>query len=397
MKSAYFQCVGGASGDMVLGAAVDVGVRISDISQALDKLNVKGFSLSAEPGLRGGLGGTIVNVELSDEGKRARRFSDFMEIVQSSGLSDNTIRKSCDIFKRLQEAELQVHGAKDDDPKLHELGELDTLVDVVGSVVALELLEVSQVYSSPMPSGTGVIQTVHGMVPATAPATAALFAISGAPITMPPNGVSETGEMVTPTGAAILTTLATFEQPSMNINCIGYGLGSRNPQQYPNALGLWIGDNTNDNQTNNLSVIETNIDDMSGEILGYVQEKLFLLGARDVWFTPIQMKKNRPGTMLSAIVSSVIESQAIKLILTETTTLGVRTRPLVRYEAERDIVYVKSTIGRVPVKVKRFEGRNILASPEYDACRIIALERNMPIQEVYRIVQREADDQLLKI
>jgi len=196
MKSAYFQCVGGASGDMVLGAAVDVGVRISDISQALDKLNVKGFSLSAEPGLRGGLGGTIVNVELSDEGKRARRFSDFMEIVQSSGLSDNTIRKSCDIFKRLQEAELQVHGAKDDDPKLHELGELDTLVDVVGSVVALELLEVSQVYSSPMPSGTGVIQTVHGMVPATAPATAALFAISGAPITMPPNGVSETGEMV---------------------------------------------------------------------------------------------------------------------------------------------------------------------------------------------------------
>jgi uncharacterized protein (DUF111 family) len=201
--------------------------------------------------------------------------------------------------------------------------------------------------------------------------------------------------MVTPTGAAIITTLATFRQPAMNLENIGYGLGSREARDYPNALALWIGEETGVAYSNEMVLIETNVDDMTGELLGYAQELLFEAGAKDVWFTPIQMKKNRPATMLSAIVPQDLEAPAIQILMRETTTLGVRVRPLARYEAEREQTTVITPLGEVSVKIKRLDGVAIAASPEYEDCRQIAQDKGMPLQEVYRIVKHEAEAQLL--
>ena len=192
-----------------------------------------------------------------------------------------------------------------------------------------------------------------------------------------------------------LVILALSRQPVMNMERVAYGLGLRESRDYPNALGLWLGEEIGAGYVTNLSVLETNVDDMSGELLGYVQERLFELGARDVWFTPIQMKKNRPATMISVIVPVELEPTAIATLLRETSTLGVRVRSLSRYEAEREIVEVETTFGPVPVKVKRMDGTTVGVAPEYEACRAIALEKGLALQEVYRLVQREAGDQLL--
>ena len=380
---------------MILGAVVDAGVSLDDLKESLTKMDADGYELTERRAQRGGLPGTQVNVELDDSGRQRRRWQDFVQIVEESSLSETVIQRSCAVFHRLAEAEAMVHHTKPDQTQLHELGEIDTLVDVVGGIVGLDMLGIDRLYSSPFPSGSGVIKTEHGMLPVPSPATAALFAMARVPVVPPPGNAQDTGEMVTPTGAAILTTLATFNQPSLNVEKVGYGLGSRESKYYPNALALWLGEETGATYNTDLSLVETNLDDMTGEMLGYAQERLFELGARDVWFTPIQMKKNRPGSMLSVIVSSDLESQAINLIMRETSTLGVRVRPLARYEAEREITSVDTTFGRVRVKVKRLEGKNVAASPEYEDAKRIALERQEPLQDVYKAMQREAEEQLL--
>ena len=395
LRSAYFNCIGGASGDMVLGALIDCGVSIDRLREELDKLDVTGFSLSVEPGKRGAVAGTRVWVDLDDSGRRPRLWPEFIELVEKSKLQERAVERARAIFRRLAGAESKVHGTSPEETRLHELGELDTLVDVVGAVAGLDLLGVESLYSSPLPSGSGVVTSAHGVLPVPSPATAALFAMARAPVTPPPGGASDAGEMVTPTGAAILTTLATFRQPSMSVERVGYGLGSRESPHYANALALWVGEETDATRVTDLALIETNVDDMSGELLAYAQERLFALGARDVWFTPIQMKKNRPGTMISAIVPSDLESSAIALVMKETSTLGVRVRPLARYEAEREGVEVETSLGRIEVKVKRLDGKSVGVSPEFEACRRVALERGMALQEVYRIVQREAEERLL--
>ena len=396
MKSAYFHCVGGASGDMILGAVIDAGVPIGELSEALDKLNVKGFSLSCQPGQRGGVNGTSVSVDQDERARRPRNFNDFIKIVEQSSLSAKVRGRACAVFRRLAEAEAAVHRTTLDQVHAHELGEVDTLVDVVGSIVGLELLGIERLYSSPFPSGSGVIESAHGLLPVPAPATAALFAMAKAPVVPPPGGSTDAGEMVTPTGAAVLTTLAVFRQPTMTVERVGYGLGSRESRYYPNALAVWIGEEVGAVYTTGLTTLETNVDDMSAELLGYVQERLLELGALDVWFTPIQMKKSRPATMVSAIVPSELESQAVALLMRETSTLGIRVLPVSRYEAEREIVEVNTSLGRIAVKVKQSDGRNVGVSPEYEECRRVALERGLPLQEVYRIVQRRAEDELLE-
>ena len=381
---------------MILGAIVDAGVPFEDLNEQLDALNVDGYTLSAQPGQRGGVKGTLLSVELDEQGKRRHTLQRFTEIVDESGLHPSAKERAGTIFHRLAEAEAMVHRTSVEEVHLHELGTLDTLIDVVGSVVGLDLLGVDRLYSSPLPSGSGVFESAHGPLPAPAPATSALFAMARAPVVPPPGNAQDAGEMVTPTGAAILTTLATFRQPAMNLDRVGYGLGKRESLRYPNALALWLGEESGASYSTNLTLIETNVDDMSGEVLGYVQERLFELGARDVWFTPIQMKKNRPGTMLSAILPADLEPAAVSLVLTETSTLGVRVRPLARYEAERETVEVSTSLGRLPVKLKRIEGKTVGAAPEYEECRRVAMERGIPLQEVYRIVQREAEAELLE-
>ncbi|MCY3638985.1 MAG: LarC family nickel insertion protein, partial [Chloroflexi bacterium] len=261
-------------------------------------------------------------------------------------------------------------------------------------VAGLEMLGVDKVYCSAFPSGSGVVRSAHGLLPVPAPATAAIFQIANAPVAAPPNNAHNTGEMVTPTGAAILTTIATFEHPRLNVSRIGYGLGTRDSQQYPNALALWLGSEQTAKYSTGVKIIETNIDDMSGEMLGYVQERLFEMGARDVWFTPIQMKKNRPATMLSVIVSADKEADAVEVLMRQTSTLGVRVRPLERIEAEREVVSIDTSVGNVAVKIKRLNGAIVSVAPEYEDARVCALQLDLPLQEVFSRIQREAESQL---
>ena len=380
---------------MALGAIVDAGVPLSDLEREVRKIGVGGFSLTARRTRRGGVTGTLVSVDLDEDSPRGLGWQDFAGMIDGSSLEPAVARRSRNVLRRLAEAEAAVHGTTIDDTRLHELGSLDTIVDVVGSVAGLELLQVERVYCSALPSGLGIVKSEHGPLPVPAPATAALMAMASAPVTPPPNGAVDAGEMVTPTGAAILTSLATFRQPSLTLERVGYGLGSRESTQYPNVLALWLGEETGMAYTNDNTLIETNVDDMGGNLMGYLYERLFEMGARDVWFTPIQMKKNRPGTMISAIVPSELESRAVDLIMRESSTLGVRVRPLARYEAERAVVEVDTSLGRVEVKVKRIGGRDVSVAPEYESCRRIALEKGLPLKDVYGVVQREADQALL--
>ena len=380
---------------MVLGAVVDAGVPVADLDREVRKIGVGGFSLTARRARRGGVTGTLVSVELDDDSPRGLGWNDFTRMIDGSSLDAAVAARSRGVLRRLAEAEAAAHGTSIDDTCLHELGSLDTIVDVVGSVACLEILGVERVYCSALPSGSGIVQSAHGPLPVPAPATATLLSMANASVVPPPGGAPDAGEMVTPTGAAILTSLATFHQPSLALDRVGYGLGSRESKQYPNALALWLGEDTGTAYTTDNTLIETNVDDMGGNLMGYLHERLFDMGARDVWFTPIQMKKNRPGTMISAIVPSDLELQAVDLIMRESSTLGVRVRPVARYEAERAVVEVDTSLGRAEVKIKRLGGQDVGVSPEYESCRRIALQEGMPLQDVYGVVQREAEQALL--
>ncbi len=381
---------------MALGALVDAGLSIDVLAGSLARMEVTGVSLECEQAQRGGLTGTFVRVNLDAEAERTRSFGDFIETVESSTLSERVKEQSTAVFRRMEQAEARVHRTSTDDVHLHELGTLDTLADVVCAAAGLEALGVERVFSSPFPMGAGVFRSAHGVLPVPSPATSALFTMADAPLVPAPGNPTWTGEMVTPTGAGIITTLAEFRQPKLNVQSIGYGLGARDPEAYPNALGLWVGELEDEAPKSGLSLIETNLDDCTGEVLGYVLERLFDLGARDVWFTPIYMKKNRPAIMLSAIVSNDDERKSVELILRETTTLGVRVRPVVRYEADREFRTLETSVGKASVKVKIVGGEAVSVSPEYEDCRRLAIEAGMPLQQVYLTVQREAEDTILK-
>ena len=381
---------------MALGALVDAGLSTDVIADALERMGMSGVSVEYERAQRGGLSGVFARVSLDAEAERTRSFDDFIESVQASTLSDGVKERSTAIFRRMAEAEATVHGTSAENLHLHELGTLDTLADVVGSVAGLEAFGVERVFSSPFPMGAGVFRSAHGVLPVPSPATSALFTMADAPLVPAPGNPTWTGEMVTPTGAGIITTLAEFRQPSLRVQSVGYGLGSRNPEAYPNALGLWLGEVEPGGESAGLRLLETNLDDSTGEILGYVQEKLMELGARDVWFTPIQMKKNRPAIMLSVIVSGGDERAAIELMMKETSTLGVRVRSISRYEAGREVRTIETSLGEARVKVKSVGGSALSASPEYEDCRRLAMETGLPLQNVYRIVQREAEALILE-
>ncbi len=392
MRVGYLQCVGGVSGDMLLGAIVDTGVSIDDLRARLEGLEFSGFTISARRDRRGGVEGTLVSVE-PGSAPRFDTVPDLLDALDSADLDQPVAARARQVLERLGAAEAAVHG--DEQAHLHELGSADTLIDVVGAVLGFEMLEIDRLYSSPLPTGSGVFRSDHGPLPAPSPATTAMLAMAGAPTIPPPGGAAGAGEMVTPTGAAIVTTLAEFGQPPMTVTQAGYGLGSRDPGAYPNVVALRVGELAETSGPAALSLVETNIDDMNPEAFPYVSERLFELGARDVWLTPINMKKGRAGVKLSALVDPEIEQQAVELVLRETTTLGVRVSPVTRYEAERESVTVKTSIGELSVKVKRLGGRSVSLSPEYEDCRRVALETGLPILDVYRIAESEAAGRLL--
>ncbi|MBA7604422.1 Pyridinium-3,5-bisthiocarboxylic acid mononucleotide nickel insertion protein [subsurface metagenome] len=392
MKIGYFDCFSGASGDMILGALLDAGLSLDSLTAGLALLPLSGYRISAQPASRGIITGTQVIVTVDESAQEQRGIKDILSLVENSELSQRAKERCALIFNRLAAAEAKVHRLPIDEVHFHEVGATDAIVDVVGAVIGLDLLGIEALFSSPLPAGSGTVQTEQGVLPVPAPATLELIAASGAPIRPTPS--PELGELVTPTGAAIVTTLASFESPTFRLERIGYGVGSRELAAMPNVLPLWIGESTAEERQ--LLLLETNIDDMSPELYGYVMERLFEHGALDVWFTPIQMKKNRPAVMLSVLAPPEAEGKIVDTLLRETSTLGLRWQRVGRHESEREMIAFDSSLGRVGVKVKRFRGARISLSPEFEDCRRLAQEHGLPLQEVYRIVTAEASAQLLK-
>ena len=396
VDTAYVHTLGGASGDMLLGALVDLGMDVDELESALNESEIFGFNLFPKVERRGGVHGTFVDVVLDETGLRRKTWKDFVRILEASrNLSDWVIEKGSDIFHRLAQAEASVHNTDVDHVHLHELGTTDTIVDVVGVLFGFEKLGARNVYCSALPTGLGSVKTEHGLQSVPVPAVVEMLTQDKIPSYPPPANSQPTGEMLTPTGVAILSSLASFTEPVMSINKIGYGLGSRDPKSYPNVLSIWLGTENRRKLGHRMYLLETNMDDMTGEMLGYTQERLLDLGVRDVWFTHIQMKKNRPAVMLSTIVTEVIKDEIIDEIMKETSTLGIRVREIERVEAERNVVSFKSSLGRVKVKIKVYDGRNISASPEYEDCRRIAMKYGISLQEVYRVLGPETDTLLL--
>ena len=391
MRIGYLDCFSGVSGDMMLGALLDAGLSLDSLTAELARLPLAGYHISAERASRGIITGTQVKVAI-DKSDEERRLEDILSLIEKSTLSEEVRKRSALIFHRLAEAEAKVHCHPVEEVHFHEVGAVDAIVDVVGAVIGLEILGIEALFSSPLPAGSGTVETEQGVIPVPAPATLELIAASGSPIRPTPS--PELGELVTPTGAAIVTTLASFENPTFSLERIGYGVGSRELATMPNVLPLWVGESAPDEQQ--LFLLETNIDDMIPELYGYVMERLFEQGALDVWLTPIQMKKSRPATMLSVLAPSEAKGKVVDAMLRETSTLGVRVQRIARHESGRETIPFDSSLGRVTVKVKRFGEARVGLSPEFEDCRRLAQEHGLPLQEVYRIVTAEASAQLLK-
>ena len=397
-RIAYIQPIGGASGDMMLGALTDLGMPIEHLEAELGKLNVGGYRLEARQETRCEMRGTYLNVEL--EGKTRYSPRQLLETVEGSSLSQPVIERSCEVLKALWTAECRVHGETQDILELEELGSVDTLVDVVGSVIGFEYLGVDGIHAGPLVIGNATPPRWAGGYSNPAPATLELIAAAGAPVIGDKPMYEEAGELTTPTGAALITTLAAFGRPAFAVDRVGLGLGTKDPAGFPNALRVWLGELAQAEsapavQQGEVVLLETNLDDVSGLVLGYTQERLFAIGALDVWNTPILMKKNRPATLLSVLVRKDKEREATEVILRETPTLGIRTRPVDRYVAGRQMVTIETKMGPINVKVKLLDGKAISAAPEPDEVRRIALESGTPFQEVYQQATEEARRQLL--
>lgn len=407
LRIGYLDMIGGASGDMLLGALVDAGLPLDDLRRELEKLGVSGYELTSSQVMRGGIEATLIGVNLDESGSRTRDWTEFERAISDSSLSDSVKTTSHKVFELLARAESAAHGVSKEETHLHELGTVDTLVDVVGVVAGFELLGIERVHASPFPLSSGVSKSSHGVMAATAAATAEIYRLTGAPVRA--GGMkAPVGEAVTPTGAAIVSTTASFRPVSFAAEKTGYGAGNRDPGSYPNVVGLWIGDLTDfvrsvdptpdrhvsNTEMDRVILLETNIDDMTGEVLGYVQEKLMEAGALDAWITPIQMKKNRPAVMLSVLSEPDKKSSLLGIILSETTTLGVRQKPIDRYVSDREFIVVATRHGEVRVKIRQIEGQVTSIHPEFEHCRKIAMRKQIPLREVIDAATAAARDHL---
>jgi len=387
-KLAYFNCLGGVSGDMILGAMVDAGLKPEFLNSVVQSLKLDNVSIVASKDYRHGVVGTKIHIELNEQEKQRFKIKDFLYKLEHSDLSHGIVKTSQGILESIGEAESQIHNIDIDSLVLHELGSLDTLIDVTCCIAGVNELNLDFVYSSPLPTGSGTVLTEHGVMPVPAPVTMAILSKHNVPLKPPPVENMDTGEMVTPTGAILLSHLAKFEQPYMTVDKWGYGLGQRNPESYPNVLGLWIGKKENHPQS--LLLLETNIDDSTPEILSYVVDRLISNGALDAWTTPINMKKNRTGVLLSVLSIPDLDMRLRGIINRETTTLGIRAQTVKRFASRRENVVVDTELGLIPVKLRYINDEPSDLSPEYDVCRKIALERQVPLKDVMDIARYHA-------
>ena len=383
MKIAYFDLISGASGDMILGALLDAGLPEETLRAGLAALHLADFDLQVRRVNKNGFSATKVDVLVKDDVPE-RHLSDIEAIITQSELPPKIQQQANAIFRRLGSVEAGIHGTSIEHVHLHELGGVDTIVDVIGALLGLEALGIQKIYASPLPLGRGFVQGAHGQIPLPAPATIALLKdvpIVGSPIEK---------ETVTPTGAVLLASLAAGfgPIPAMRLQSMGYGAGGRD-LPIPNVLRLLLGeqDSNSDIHTEMLTLLETNLDDLNPEIFGYVMEKLFTASALDVYLTPIQMKKNRPATQLSVLCREQDSVKIREILFYETSTLGIREIGLRRHALEREIQEVETPYGRVRVKIAHLPDGTIKSAPEYEDCRKLAEQNNAPLQEIYRAAQ----------
>lgn len=394
MKTLYFDCFAGASGDMILGALIAAGVEPEIFKQQLSLLGVQGYTIDFETVDRSGISATYARVQTAHEHAH-RHLSDILKIIYDSRLSDVVKDRAAKIFSRLAEAEARVHNQPVEHVHFHEVGALDAIIDVVGAAICFELLGIERFASSALHVGTGTVNMEHGRYPVPPPAVAEL--LKGVPF----YSSDIAGELVTPTGAAIITTVCTAYGaiPELLLERTGYGAGTRKYEKFPNALRVLIGDDQGGSTDfgtpadERLWMIETNMDDSSPQILGHVMERAFELGALDCYFTSVQMKKNRPGILLSILCRAEERTALGELLFSETTTLGIRAYEVERRALQRKIVPVETRYGRIDVKVAQLNGHVIKAMPEYEQCRRAARDSNVPL----RVVEEAARDALKSI
>ena len=385
MKTAYFDTIAGISGDMTLGAFLSAGVSLDLLAKELKKLNFTGYELTASRIQRNGISAIKVDVIVSEQPKYHRHLADINAIIDASALSENVKERAKKIFLEIAHAEAKVHDSTIEKIHFHEVGAIDSLVDIVGAAICMEQMGIDRVFSSPVKVGSGgTVNTQHGTMPVPTPATMEI--LKGYPIVL----TDIPFELTTPTGAAIIKALSggVLQFENFHVESVGYGSGTRDLPGIPNLLRLVIGNLSPAFERDEVVTIETNIDDMNTEILPYVVEKLLAAGALDAFMIPIVMKKGRPATLLSVLVERSKLDQTIDLLFRETSTLGVRIQQVERRKLPRTQRRVQSSLGEVVAKAVVVDGVERLV-PEFEECKRIAAEKNLPLKEVYRILEGE--------
>ena len=400
MKAAYIQSVGGASGDMLLGALLDAGLPLDAVRAAVSALGIPGVRVDSAAAVRCEVRGTRALVDVAG----APRYTPAQmldAVAGAAGLSERTRGRAAAVLKALFAAEARVHGHADTDGNgvhLDELGSADTLVDIVGVAHGLEYLGIGRIYAAPLVLGAAAGPRRAGGYSNPAPATLEIIAAAAAPVAPERPFHAGAGELTTPTGAALITALTDeFRQPGMTIARIGVGIGGKDPAAFPNVLRLWVGETAAAGAAgdwplarwqDDVILLETNLDNATGEQLGFAMERLFAAGALDVWHTPAQMKKNRPGIILSALGPAHLEEQLAEVFLRDTPTLGVRVRPVGRYAAARDTVTAATEYGPIRVKRKWLGGQVASAAPEYEDVAAAARAGGVSWQTVLRSIEK---------
>ena len=389
LRAAYFDCYSGISGDMILGALVDLGVDPGKIRKALKTLDLKGYKLKTSRVQRGLIAGTKVQVRLTKSSHHpARKYSDIKKLIADSDLSSTAKKNSLEIFKRIAQVEAAIHDTTMEKIHFHEIGAVDSIVDIVGGVVAIESLKLDKIYASPLNVGEGFVQCDHGCLPVPAPATLKL--LQGIPVFS--NGIKK--ELTTPTGAAMIGFYADKfgSLPAMKIVGDGYGAGDHIIAEMPNMLRVVLGEISAESDEE-LVLIETNIDDMNPEFYEGTMESLFKVGALDVYLTPIIMKKSRPANKISVLSSETDRQAMTEILLHETSSFGVRYFRIGRTVLEREMKTVNISWGSVRIKIGKFNGKVIQISPEYEDCKKIAYKEKVPVKQVYE----ESHSQAIKL
>jgi uncharacterized protein (TIGR00299 family) protein len=376
---AYLDCIAGISGDMLLGAMIDLGVPAERIVEEIQKLPLEGFGISASRVQINGIGATDVVVTATGD-SHSRDYRQIRQLVEHSPLYDHVKQLALGVFSRLAEAEAGVHGCAVEDVHFHEVGGIDALVDIVGTAFCCDYLDLSDIRASSLPLGRGFVECRHGVLPLPAPATLALLG------DVPVHGVAVNTELVTPTGAALITELASGfgEMPTMRIDRCGYGAGKNRLADRPNLLRVVLGNAEATGGEETLVQVETSIDDMNPEFYGHVMDLLFEDGAVDVNLVPMYMKKQRPATLLRVLCPESVRSAVVDRLLSETTSLGVRHHMIQRKTLPRESVVVKTALGPVAAKKTTGPDGRVRLAPEYEACRGIARRTGRPLQTVYQ-------------